>query len=484
MHPGWLFGLALTVSCSGPARPEETASQPERWDEQIALPLAEDLSADPNVLEVMLDAHLEQLELQEGVLTEMWTYNGGVPGPLLRAKQGDRLIVHFSNHLPEPTTIHWHGVRVPAEMDGSHAVQNPVQPGETFTYSFVLPDAGTFWYHPHINSAAQVGYGLYGPIVVDDPASPIVADDLVLVLSDVSLEEDGQLASSDESGWFGDYFGREGALVLMNGKARPTLKMRAGIPQRWRVINAARTRFFELVLPTAQVTRIGGDAGLIETPQDQASMLLATSERGEWLVTVPDSSVGRTYATFGDGDRFGLGFPSEQLPIIDVEVLGSEGAQPYPVPSQLRPFAELDLANLPVRQIELGEQLVDDVTYLAINGEVHQEGDHAGAHTHVAYVGDTEIWEVLNATEFAHPFHLHGFAFEILDLGGAPWPVREWKDSVNIPPGEVLRFVVSYDDRPGLWMFHCHILDHAELGMMAVLEVRPQDEKPSAHENH
>lgn len=413
----------------------------------------------------------------------MWTYNGMVPGPLLRAKKGDRLIVHFSNQLPEPTTIHWHGVRVPAKMDGSHAVQEPVQPGETSIYDFLLPDAGTFWYHPHINSSAQVGYGLYGPIVVEDPDDPIFADDLVLVLSDVSLEEDGQLSPGDESDWFGDYFGREGSLLLVNGKALPKLKMRAGVPQRWRVINAARSRFFEIAVPAEQVTRIGGDVGLIESSQEQGSMFLATSERGEWLVTLPESAVGTDHANFRDPDRFELGLDFEEKPMIELDVSESEGAPPTDIPRKLHEFADLDLENLPLRQIELGEQLVDGVTHLSINGEVHQEGTHEEPHAHVAYVGDTEIWEVLNATDFAHPFHLHGFAFEILDVGGEPWPVREWKDSVNVPPGEVLRFVVTYDDRPGSWMFHCHILDHAELGMMAVLEVRPREEKPPAHED-
>ena len=113
-----------------------------------------------------------------------------VPGPLIRAKVGDRLIVHFSNHLPVATTVHWHGIRLPIEMDGVPGISQPeVQPGQTFTYDFVLPDAGLFWYHPHVDAAAQVGFGLTGALLVEDPSENIgVSDELVLVLSDIDVE--------------------------------------------------------------------------------------------------------------------------------------------------------------------------------------------------------------------------------------------------------------------------------------------------------
>lgn len=436
--------------------------------------IAEDLDPDPHVLEVNIEARLQELEILPGVRTEVWSYNGSVPGPLLRAQRGDRLIVHFTNHLPEATTVHWHGLRVPATMDGTHAVQDPVEPGESFTYDFVLPDAGTFWYHPHINSSAQVGYGLYGPIVVEDPDDPIDADDLVLVFSDMSLDDEGQLLPGDNNEWFGDYFGREGPVLLVNGKVRPRLRARAGVPQRWRVINAARARFFQMAVPGTELVRVGGDAGLVEHPQVLDELVLATSERGEVLVTLPESSPEDLQVAFQDADRFNLGVGQPDEPLIDVVVERGDGGAAPKVPDPLRELPELDLDAALPRAIELGETNVDGTVHLAINGEVHDESTHHMT-PHVAYVGDTEIWEVVNATDYDHPFHLHGFTFEVLELAGQPWPVRELKDSVNIPARETLRFVVTYDDRPGHWMFHCHILDHAQLGMMAVLEVRPRE---------
>ena len=139
---------------------------------------------------------MASLEIAPGVRTKAWTYNGGLPGPLIRARKGDRLIVHFSNALPQSTTVHWHGVQVPIEMDGvPGASQPPVEPGGSFTYDFVVPDAGLFWYHPHVMSAAQVGFGLYGPLLVEDPDDAVkVADELVLVLSDIAMDDDGDAA--------------------------------------------------------------------------------------------------------------------------------------------------------------------------------------------------------------------------------------------------------------------------------------------------
>ena len=164
--------------------------QPAGWNDNVKLVEAEDTNPDPKIVEITLEARVAPIEIASGVRTDVWTYNGGLPGPLIRARRGDRLIVHFSNKLPQSSTVHWHGVQVPIEMDGvPGASQAPVEPGGSFTYDFIVPDAGLFWYHPHVMSAAQVGFGLYGPLLVDDPDDPVKSvDELVLVLSDIALE--------------------------------------------------------------------------------------------------------------------------------------------------------------------------------------------------------------------------------------------------------------------------------------------------------
>ncbi len=443
--------------------------QPDGWADDLRLSSTEDLNPDPDTLEIELRAYPEKLEILPGVLTEMWTYDGSVPGPLLRAKRGDRLIVHFENELPEPTTIHWHGLRVPASMDGTEAVQNPVLPGESFTYDFILLDAGTFWYHPHVNSGAQVGYGLYGPIVVDDPDDPLPHDDVVLVFSDLSLDEDGQLRAGDHNGWFGDYFGREGAVLLVNGRVDPHLGIRPGLSQRWRIINAARSRFFGMTVPGGRMIRVGGDAGLSDRPLPLEQLVLHPSERAEVIVNVDKTDETEIVVPFQDVDRFQTGMPEADRPLFTLELFDPVSPRPNDdVPDQLSEFPALSLEGVARRDIVLGETESGDMT---VNGVAFPGIEDT---PHIGYVGRAEVWSVKNETDYPHPFHLHGFSFRVLDVASEPWPVQEWKDTANIPPRSTLRFYVEYDERPGLWMFHCHVLGHAKLGMMSLLDIRAE----------
>ena len=238
-------------------------------------------------MEIDLTARIADVEVATGHTVRAWTYDGGIPGPLIRAHVGDRVIVHFTNDLPQPTTIHWHGVRVPIEMDGVPDVSQPeVKRGETFTYDFVVRDAGLYWYHPHVMSAAQVGFGLYGALLVEDPADGVgVADQLTLVLSDIGFDRHGVLDSPDTGGPAGMVFGREGAYVLANGKILPTLRARSGAPQRWRIVNAAKSRFFLLDLEGQTFYVIGSDGGLQERPETTDSLLITPGERVDVIVT-------------------------------------------------------------------------------------------------------------------------------------------------------------------------------------------------------
>jgi len=211
-----LFSLSLAGCAIETNPPDSTSpapnlrasqvSQPEGWDDDLALAIPQDINPDPNILEIELEAKITEMEIVPGTTTPVWTYGGSLPGPLIKAKVGDRLIVHFKNNLPDSTSIHWHGVRVPNNMDGvPNVTQDPVPAGGEFTYDFILRDAGTYWYHPHINTAAQVGWGMYGPIVVEDPNDPeVFGDELVLVLSDMSLDENGQFLPTDGGGAFSD----------------------------------------------------------------------------------------------------------------------------------------------------------------------------------------------------------------------------------------------------------------------------------------
>ena len=179
---GWL-ALVLVTACGGETAPTEPAPEKDPPPEQPEAPPPlqvvegfaelEDMNDDPAIVEVALTASLGQAELTPGTLTDVMTFNGSTPGPMLHARVGDRVIVHFANDLPEATTIHWHGLRISDQMDGNPRIQNPVEPGGTFTYDFVLPEAGTYWYHPHANTIEQVERGLYGAIVVEEEEAPV-----------------------------------------------------------------------------------------------------------------------------------------------------------------------------------------------------------------------------------------------------------------------------------------------------------------------
>jgi FtsP/CotA-like multicopper oxidase with cupredoxin domain len=429
------------------------------------MPVAPDLAADPNTLEIELTARIAELEIVPGTTTSAWTYNGTLPGPLLRAKVGDRLIVHFKNELPDATTIHWHGLRVPNDMDGAPGVtQPPIESGAMFRYEFTLTDAGTYWYHPHIDSSAQVGRGLYGALIVEDPADPkSFGDELVLLLSDMGLDEDGQLLPADNGGNFGDLFGREGSVLLVNGKVRPTLKVRNGKQQRWRIINATRARYYNLRLRNHRFMRLGGDNGLAARSQDVYNLIVTPGERADAVFTPADAPGSRNVLRWVPTERgYGSTFNRSAEEMLLIETVTDAPVTPEPIPAELRTIERLDVANATHRQLDLTIAITSTVE-MGINGVPYWRTKPLEA-----TLGETQVWRIVNATDFSHPFHLHGYFFQVQD----PNRVLEWKDTVNVPTKGELTIAVRFDDRPGAWMYHCHILDHAEAGMMGTLVVR------------
>ena len=238
-------------------------------------PILEDINSDPKIVEVNLTAQVSTIEYQPGVSSVVWSYNGIVPGPTIEANIGDTLVVNFKNELPESTTVHWHGLELPANMDGSMIAQNPVQPNGTFRYEFKLLRASTFWYHPHIRGNEQVELGLQGMLIVhddnEDSSLDLPSSEHQWVLDDVLLDDAGQLV---DVGFPSDPVqratvqinGREGNTLLVNGLVNPAIDWVIGEPQRVRVVNTSNTRFMRISIPGHTIYRIGGDAGLLETP--------------------------------------------------------------------------------------------------------------------------------------------------------------------------------------------------------------------------
>ena len=429
-----------------------------------------DVDPDPDAIEVLVVAAPGRWEFLPGKPAEVWTYRdgsrddaaGGVPGPMLLGKVGDRVTVRFRNELPVATTLHWHGLRIAAAHDGSNISQTPVEAGGEFTYAFTLTDAGTFWFHPHLDADVQIERGLYAPIVVrGDDDLPVDAD-RVLVLDDVKVESSGLLSETITS--LDLMVGRQGNVLLVNGEKQPRLAAQAGGRERWRLLNAANGTYFRVHLPDRRLRVIGWDGGLLPDPYEVDDLVIAPGERYEVLVDLagaegdalelqtlhydrghdlPDLGP-RTIATFDLAARAGA--PLADLPPLadPIDALPADGATP--------------LRRLVLREEEPAGP--DDEPRFFINDEAYPLVTPL-----VARAGDVEVWEIQNDAEMDHPFHLHGTFFQVL---GAPR--LGWKDTVNVPMKSTVRFAVRLDN-PGSWMYHCHILEHAERGMMGVLEV-------------
>ena len=412
----------------------------------------------PTVVAVDLEARVAPIELAPGHVTSMWTYDGTLPGPRIEANVGDTVKVRFRNSLPEATTIHWHGVRVPAAMDGVTAAQAPIEPGGEFSYEFVVPDAGTFWFHPHMRSDVQVERGLYGVLVVRAPDEPVTTTDRVVVLDDLLIADDWSIADVDT---MQAMVGRQGNLILANGRAHPIAEVTRGGLHRYRFINAANARYFRLALPGHRLTLIGSDGGLLPAPRQVDEVLLVPGERADVLVTATGEAGAALAWQSLPYDR---GHGTGAKPVATVFQQRNDAVAPVTtpaVPATLTTIAALPPATV-VRELRLAEGGGHHAPTFSINGETFPAITPL-----TARLGDVEEWSIVNTTEMDHPFHLHGFRFQLI----APVADVAWRDTINIPAGQTVVFRTRLEDHPGRWMFHCHILEHAELGMMGELEV-------------
>ena len=424
----------------------------------------------------------------EGPSTEVWAY-GSTPGPVLRVKQGERLRVPVINNLPDPTTVHWHGLRIENAMDGvPFLTQPPIRPDETFTYDFPAKDAGTFWYHPHVNSAEQVGRGLSGALIVEE-ADPLEVDrDLVWIVDDWRIDEDGSLTPF---GSFHDlsHGGRTGNVATINGKAGEPLMVRSGERIRLRLINAANARVFGLRFGGTETWRIAVDGHPVPP----------TKTGGGLVVVPPGGRVDLILDMTGKpGERFEIvesyyqrySFTLAEIVYSDESPLRKD-MLPVPKPLAANPVALPDLANSErhemifeggamggLRQAEFrGETFgLRDLAAMgllwAVNGRMipPMTEDDLGEPMVSMKQGKSYIMTWTNRTAFDHPIHLHGHSFHLLSRNGGKLETPLVMDTVLIQPDQSVD-VAFVADNPGDWALHCHVLEHAEAGMMGYVKV-------------
>lgn len=440
-----LFALA---ACSAP--------QPEL----PALRGIEDTNPSSSVVQVSLRAQVASVRFGDAPPTEVWTYNGTVPGPLIEANVGDRLVVDFQNDLPEATTIHWHGVRVPNTMDGVPLMDNAIPAGGSFRYEFTLKDSGLFWFHPHVRSAIQVQKGLYGVMRVRGPAEPSSDLEQILVLDDIKLRADGSISEylDDTSAMIG----RQGNTLLANGAVHPLLRLPAGGVTRLRVVNTANARFFTLGAAGLKFLAFGTDGSSYAEPFEAEAVMLVPGERLDLFVKgPPNTDVELMALPYERGHMTGTASP---LTIATLRFNGKPTSTALPIAPPA--IEALPVPTSPSFRIALSEQAEAGKVRFFVNEKQWPEVSAWAPGSRVS------TFEVVNESEMDHPFHLHGFFFQVLSRSDVAEPPgrRVWKDTINVPAKSSLKAIARFDE-PGRWMYHCHILEHAEGGMMGEVDV-------------
>ena len=416
-------------------------------------------------------------------LTKIWGFNGVVPGPELRLRQAERLRFSVLNGLKEETTVHCHGLRLPNAMDGiPHLTQKPIAPGETFTYEFDVPDAGTYWYHPHQRSSEQVGRGLYGPLIIEE-RHPITVDrDVTWMLDDWRLTRNAQISAPFGNRHDMVHGGRIGNTVTINGRIEEIFKVRRGERIRLRLINAANARMMALKFAGHKPTIIAYDGQPVapHEPSD-GRIVLGPAMRIDLIVDMMQNPGARFTVT----DEF---YNDGSFRLLDL-VYDKQALRDKPLDASVELAAntmpEPDMNDIVRHEIRFNGGMMGGMFMKGESGRNMMKMMRAGniwfingraASKHVSdplltlQKGRSYLFDMQNDTVFDHPIHLHGHSFRVLSRNGVATKQREWQDTVLMAPRERVE-IAFVADNPGDWMFHCHIFEHQEAGMMGVIRV-------------
>ncbi|AJM91606.1 multicopper oxidase family protein [Nitrosopumilus piranensis] len=437
----------------------------------------------------------------DGKTLQMFGYNGQTPGPLLLVSQGNEIIVNFTNNLDFPTTVHWHGLRLDYTSDGVPEIsQDPVLPGETFQYFLKFPDTGIFIYHPHVRTEMQMELGLYGNILVEPKNSDIIPVDyqIPLIIDDISLTEDGLQEFDPEIVTY-TLMGRFGNTMLINGETDFSLELNQGDIVRFYLTNTANTRTFDFGIEQQKIKLIADDASNYERQELVDSVILASSERR--TVDVLFEQSGQYDITHSTPDEtYVLGTISvtpspKQLDPDFYSLMQNDG-----VIQEIESFKKF-FSDTPDLEIEFDVKIISMESNNSMNMEIHEKvieeiewedempkmnamsneentkwilrdmnsGKEGFDINYQVNVGDVKKIRLYNNPESAHsmqhPIHIHGQRFLVLSEDGIPNENLSWKDSVLIPTGKTVDILVEFSN-PGNWAMHCHILEHAEAGMI------------------
>lgn len=416
--------------------------------------------------------------------TNVWCYDNRVPGPEIHVRQGEPVRFVVENKLDEDTTVHWHGIRLPNAMDGVPGLtQPPIKPGKKFTYEFTPPDAGTFWYHPHADSLRQLGRGLAGILIIEEPEAVLVDRDIVWALTDWRLNSDAQIASGFGNAMDAAMAGRVGNTVTLNGALSENVTVRAGERVRLRLVNCALARLMALRFEGHRPVIIAIDGQPCEPHEPEGGRLvLGPAMRIDVMLDLVGEP-GKRYRVIDDF------YADLSYWLTHLTYENKPPIRPRPLDSLLvlprNPLPEPDLATAEHHLLKLqggmmgggmmtgmgGMMGMSHGASWAINGMSMTGDGHAGMPPLLTLkLGRSYVLTMRNETAWWHPMHLHGHSFRVLNRNGKPVPYRQWADTVLVPPKETVD-VAFVADNPGDWMLHCHVVDHQMSGMMAVLRV-------------
>ena len=416
--------------------------------------------------------------------TRTWLYDGVSPGPTIRARQGEEVAVRLVNNLPQPTTLHWHGIRIDNAMDGvPHLTQEAVPPGGTFDYRFTVPDAGTFWYHPHDRSWEQVARGLYGLLIVEEPEPAEGIRDFAVVADDWRLGEDGQI---DEAS-FGhmmdwSHAGRLGNTLTLNGQDLLEVLIRHNAYMRLRLCNTCNARILDLRIehPGIQLVALDGQPVAPRELTD-GYIRLAPGERADLLIHFylePGDTAAIT--EISGGQRLEVGrfvyHPTDRV------IHRSEPRLDLPA----NPLStNLDLGNALAAELLMEGGAMGNMAQAMHNGAMKDIRSLVGkgmawSLNGTAGMTDTPLFtaprgrtvtvDVVNDTQWPHAMHFHGHHFKVLERNGKATESDAWKDTVLLDRQERAK-IAFVADNPGKWMIHCHMLEHQAAGMTTWFQV-------------
>jgi suppressor of ftsI len=424
------------------------------------------LSSANGRLDVTLEAQFGPAVMGGRAVTT-YTFNGHAPGPTLRLRPGDSLGVTLTNQMEQPTNLHTHGLHV-SPAGNSDNVFVHLMPGETFSYEYAIPHDGTsglyipglYWYHPHMHgySSDQVSGGMAGALIIEGALDglPGIRDvpERLLVIQATQFDDDGVMISFPKM---------DVIAIFVNGQSHPAIEIAPGETQRWRIINASAFTFLNLALDGHQLHQIASDANPLREVRSRDQILMAPGERVEVLVQGGPEGV---YAL--QSLPWGADLEFQAQPGIPIASLVSSGPvdRPEPLPTTLIEFEDLRETTIDKRRELIFSEEMKPFEVL-INGQTFD----ADRIDQTVKLGATEEWLLRNTSPDWHPFHIHVNDFQVVEFDGEPVDAYSWEDTTPLPAfGEVV-IRTRFLDFPGKFVYHCHLLDHEDQGMMGVVEV-------------